>query len=132
MMVNGEIEWNNELCIKFLNIYEKEPCVWNPEHKDYKHRRAVTFAWHRIKEQMGLEFSIGELKKKRDSLMATFRPLFRKVKATAKMNKDESIYRPGWFAYETMEKFLKIAYQPQSPPNSIHSVYVCYILYFYY
>lgn len=50
--------------------------------------------------------------------MSTFRPLLNKVKSSmASMgtgSSAEDVYKPNWFAYETMATFLFGACQPRS------------------
>lgn len=26
------MEWSNKLILEFLDLYEQEPCIWNPKH----------------------------------------------------------------------------------------------------
>ena len=47
------------------------------------------------------------------------RPLLNKVKASMNTRKGaDEVYRPSWFAYETMAKFLDGVYQPRSAMNT--------------
>jgi hypothetical protein len=56
----------------------------------------------------------------RKEIKATaFRPLLNKVKASMKKRKGaDEVYRPGWFAFEAMAKFLDGVYQPRSTMNT--------------
>jgi hypothetical protein len=48
-----------------------------------------------------------------------FRPLLNKVKAgTETGNVADEVYRPSWFAFETMTKFLDGVYRPRSTMNT--------------
>ncbi len=101
------MEWSNEMILKFLNIYENEPMIWNASHPEHKNRNAVHDAWKRIETQLGNKYSVTDLKKKKESLMASFRTRLRKVKESKNSGggfSDE--YKPAWFAYEAMARFL--------------------------
>jgi hypothetical protein len=113
------MDWSNERTIKFLRLYELEPVIWNPKEPLHKNRTAVDDAWKRIEASLSINCSVQELKRKKESLMASFRPLLNKVKASIKMRKGtDEVYRPSWFAYETMAKFLDGVYQPRSTMNT--------------
>ena len=114
-----QMDWSNELTLEFLRLYELEPVIWNPKEPLHKNRTAVDDAWKRIEASLNMKGSVQELKKKKESLMASFRPLLNKVKASMKTRKDaDEVYRPSWFAYETMAKFLDGVYQPRSTMNT--------------
>lgn len=58
------MEWSNEITAEFLSLYEKKSSIWNPKDPLHKNRNAVYDAWIRIKDQLSIDFSIAELKKK--------------------------------------------------------------------
>ena len=108
------MEWSNELTLEFLQLFENEAVIWNPQIPDHKNRNKVADAWNNIKANFSVDCSVVELKKKKDSLMAMFRQLFNKVKASLKSGagRDE-VYKPTWFAYDTMVNFLQPVYSPK-------------------
>jgi hypothetical protein len=114
-----QMDWSNEVTLEFLRLYELEPVIWNPKERLHKNRNAVADAWKRIEASLSIKCSVQELKKKKESLMATFRPLLNKVKASMKTGKGaDEVYRPSWFAFETMAKFLNGIYQPRNIVNT--------------
>ena len=114
-----QMDWSNELTLEFLRLYELEPVIWNPKEPLHKNRTAVDDAWKRIEASLNIKCSVQELKKKKESLMASFRPLLNKVKASMKTSKGaDEVYRPSWFAFEAMAKFLDGVYQPRSTMNT--------------
>lgn len=120
-----QMDWSNEMTLEFLRLYESEPVIWNPKEPLHKNRNAVADAWKRIEVSLSIKCSVQELKKKKESLMATFRPLLNKVKASMKTGKGaDEVYKPSWFAFESMAKFLYGIYQPRSTINT----QVCYIV----
>lgn len=112
------MEWSNELVLEFLELYEKEPCIWNPKHPQHKIRK-VQDAWDSISRNLSQKYSINDLKKKKDSLMATYRKLINKVKASKKAGAgSDSTFKPEWFAYEVMARFLHGVCQPHTTKSS--------------
>lgn len=105
------MEWTNEIIMTFLEYYQGERCIWDPQHPEHKNRNKINDAWQRLHAELNLNCTVAELKKKRDSLMTSFRMLLNKRKQSIKsgMSTDE-IFKPTWFAYETMEKFLGAVY----------------------
>lgn len=69
-------EWSNTLTLEFLEHYQNEPVVWDPMHVHHKDKKNINDAWLRLSEIMQLP--VAELKKKKESLMATFRGHLRK------------------------------------------------------
>jgi len=72
------MEWTNELTIEFLDLYEKENLIWDPKDQLHSNRNIVSDTWKKIKDSMSIPVDIKELKKKKESLMSTFRPLLAK------------------------------------------------------
>ena len=113
------MEWSNELVIEFLELYEGEPTIWNPEDPDHKNRYLVYDSWKIIEANLSVKCTIAELKKKKDALMATFRKLFQKVKAaTGTGTGTNEVFKSDWFAYEYMHRFLHGIYKPNETTNS--------------
>lgn len=97
--------WGCENQMKFLKLYKEEALVWDSNHKFYKDRSKVEAAWCRISAEMNLP--IKDLKKKKVSLMATFRKLRRqKRESMLTAASPDEVFQPIWFAYDFMEDFL--------------------------
>ncbi|KAL4091218.1 hypothetical protein QTP88_025943 [Uroleucon formosanum] len=120
--LSKNMEWSNDLILEFLELYEQEPCIWNPKHPQYKIRNTVYDSWENISKNLSVPYSISDLRKKKYSLMATFRKLVNKVKASKKTGSGLDIYKPDWFAYEAMAKFLHSVNQPNTIKSSRVSV----------
>lgn len=113
------MEWPNELVLKFLEVYENEPVIWNSTMPNHKNRNYVFDAWKRIETKLGNKYSINELKNKKDSLMASFRACVKKVKDSCKSGAgSDDIHKPTWFAYDAMEKFLRDRVKPRETLGS--------------
>ncbi|XP_050424209.1 uncharacterized protein LOC126835579 [Adelges cooleyi] len=110
-------EWTNEFTLKFLELYQNEPVIWDPVHSLHKDKKKINHAWARLAGQLGC--STAELKKKKDSLMASFRSHLRKKKASIHSGADANdVYTPIWFAYERMESFLAPIYKCQTTASA--------------
>ncbi|KAF5284098.1 hypothetical protein FQA39_LY17109 [Lamprigera yunnana] len=113
------MEWSQEVVFEFLDAYENEPVIWQPGHPQHKNRNCVNDAWLQIKNKLSIQCTIADLKKKKKSLMASFRPLCRKLKASSKTGSgSEDVYKPTWFAFERMERFLHGVSVARSTYNS--------------
>ncbi|KAB0802692.1 hypothetical protein PPYR_04878 [Photinus pyralis] len=112
------MEWSNEVTFEFLDLYEREAVIWDPSHAQHKNRNDVYDAWKRIQTEFSAQISITDLKKKKDSLMATFRNCLNKVKQSEKSGAGtDDLYKPAWFAFSRMAKFLS----HHTPRNTINS-----------
>lgn len=79
------MEWTNEAIVEFIDIYENEPVLWNTKTPEYKNRNDQLDAWSRVRSKLrDGNIPIKELKKKRDSLMSTYRKLRNKIKESMK------------------------------------------------
>lgn len=108
------MDWSNDLVIEFLELYEKEPSIWNPSDPRHKNRNSIQDSWKTISDNLSVKFSVTDLKKKKDSLMSTFRKLASKVRASKKTGSGtDDIYKPDWFAYDKMASFLHGVFQPR-------------------
>lgn len=105
------MEWSNEKVIAFLELLQTEPCLWDPKLKSYKNRGSQSDAWRRLMELVPFETTIEEMKKKKESLMGYYRTHLNKIKKSLKSGagKDD-VYTTNWFAFETMDNFLRGVY----------------------
>lgn len=115
----SKMEWSNEMVLTFLDYYGEEPVIWNASHPSHKQRNEVHDAWKRIEEKMGGEVSVVQLKKKKDSLMASFRIVAKRAKSSTKSGAGAAdVYKPIWFAYEKMARFLSDKDESRTTLNS--------------
>ncbi|XP_043269097.1 uncharacterized protein [Venturia canescens] len=103
-------DWSNEITLQFIEIYKLEPVLWDRKHRHYKDKAVTTEAWNRLAKMM--EMPVPELRRKKDSLMASFRQhARRKQKSLVSGGPATKIYQPSWFAYQAMEDFLFAIYK---------------------
>lgn len=118
-----KMDWSNEVVLEFLDLYENEPVIWCTKHPEHKNRNAINDAWKRIEDTISVECSIKDLKKKKESLMSTFRPLLNKVKASSGTGSgSDEVLKPTWFAYEKMASFLQGICKPRNTQNTEVSI----------
>lgn len=55
------MEWSNELIMEFLQLYDQEPCIWNPKHTNHKIRNSVHDSWVNISKNLSQKYTINEL-----------------------------------------------------------------------
>lgn len=125
--------WSNENVLLFLELYQAEPVLWNPTVKDHKNRNAVADAWQRIQVSLGLKYAVAELKKKRESLMSTYRLYTKKIKDSIRSGaSSDEVFKPTWFAYEFMDSFLGSLYNKMNTTtiNTEVSKKNCYFIYY--
>ncbi|CAB3249487.1 unnamed protein product [Arctia plantaginis] len=67
---------SNEETFKFIELYQSENCLWNPKNKYHKSKNVINDSWKRIADTMGVP--VHEIKKKKESLMTTFRTNMKK------------------------------------------------------
>lgn len=80
---------------------------WNPQHADHRDRVEIQEAWINIQNKLSIQTSVSDLKRKRESLMSTYRLLRKKVLNSENSGADiDDIYTPSWFAFKTMHAFL--------------------------
>lgn len=126
------MNWSNELVLEFLDLYDKHSVIWDPSHSLYKNRYAVYEAWRQIKEELSVKYSIDELKKKKDSLMASYRTCCYKIKDHNKSGANSNECKPKWFAYERLARFLRKGNQLENADTSdvsIRYLQLCYSKY---
>lgn len=68
---------------------------------------------------MNYQFTVTELKKKKDSLMASFRTCLAKVKSSHRSGAGaDELYKPIWFAYQKMASYLINKDDPKETINT--------------
>lgn len=122
------MDWSNELVAEFLHLYEQQPIIWNSKHERHKQRNAIHDAWKEIEMKFSGNYPLKDLKKKKDTLMATYRKLHTKVKSSMKMGSGaDEVFKPDWFAYEQMAKFLQSVYSPRKTKSSEVSLNIYFL-----
>lgn len=59
------MKWSNDLITEFLELYEKQPSIWNPSDPGHKNRNQVQDSWQNISDHLSVQLPIADLKKKK-------------------------------------------------------------------
>ncbi|CAG9569880.1 unnamed protein product [Danaus chrysippus] len=113
------MDWTNDAVLRFLELYQMHPCIWDPQNVSHRNKTKVNDAWCVIKKELGFPGTIKELKKKRESLMSAYRGYKTKINKYETSGVGSSdVYKPTWFAFELMDSFLASLYTCQPSLNS--------------
>lgn len=80
------MERNKRIFTEFINTYKHNPCLWDRKHEDYKRQAAKKAAYEQLLAVMNKfdptnpENTTEAVKKKINSMRASFRRDFRKVR----------------------------------------------------
>nr|CAI5819987.1 unnamed protein product [Callosobruchus analis] len=102
------MEWNNDNVLELINAYRVRPVLWNSLDPSYKNKNKKEDAWRELADMLTTDTA--EIKKKMQSLLASFRREKQKLKTTSGMGSEE-IYDTKWFAFKSL-LFLKDKNQP--------------------
>ncbi|CAH0724008.1 unnamed protein product, partial [Brenthis ino] len=108
------MSWTNDVVLEFLEHYRTEQLIWDPKHPLHRNRSEVNDAWLRIQNSLSIHSSITDLKRKKESLMTSFRLHMNRKK------KSSNDYRTTWFAFPLMESFLGGKYECDSSVQMDH------------
>ncbi|XP_077297348.1 uncharacterized protein LOC143919042 [Arctopsyche grandis] len=99
------VSWSRNRELSLLECFQAEPILWQYTHKDHKNKNMVHDAWMRVSEILCIPSA--ECKKKKESLMSSYRSYKKKVKDSIHNSAGSSeVYKPIWFAYDVMDSFL--------------------------
>lgn len=123
----AEENWSHERCERLINMYRELPNLWNPKHKDYKHRDKRQDSLTYIGEQFGV--SKEEIERKLKNLTCQFWRENKKVNSKRSGDGVDDTYSSKWFAYEWFA-FLKDRNECR-PSRDTDNVEVCNILFYF-
>lgn len=79
-------------------VVRKYPVLWDPKHKNHKNRNSLSNAWQNIAKEISIDITVDALRKKKESLMSTYRTLAKKVRDSCTTGSGaKDIYEPIWF-----------------------------------
>ncbi|XP_049772323.1 uncharacterized protein LOC126157246 isoform X1 [Schistocerca cancellata] len=97
------MEWLEDDVMLLIEEYRHHRCLWDPRDPEFKMHTRKNEAWQEIAE--ALKVPTEEVKKKINSLLASFRRERRKEATTSGMPAGKK-YRSGWFAFKSMSFLL--------------------------
>ncbi|KAL0871490.1 hypothetical protein ABMA27_005208 [Loxostege sticticalis] len=107
MEVVYKMNWSRSTVFKFIALYRKNRCLWDPQNENHRNRFMVRQSWERIQKELGMPCTITELKKKKESLMSAYRSYTTRIR---RCQLEGKAWEPTWTYYETMDSFLGSVY----------------------
>lgn len=108
--VSIAMEWTDEKVLVLIEEYKSRPGLWEPNHPHYKYANRKNEYWRSLAN--AVQTNVAEVKKKLNSLLASFRRERAKVKKTSGKSSKE-VFKSNWFAYNSMAFLLhKFKFQP--------------------
>ena len=74
------MDWSQEKCLLMIEAYQNFRCLWDPTYEHYKNTTYKQDAWQEIAKL--LKCNVEEVKKKMDSLLASYRRERQKTMST--------------------------------------------------
>lgn len=118
-----EMEWSNEQTLLFIEQYEKMPVLWDSKRPEHKNRVKLNDAWVELQKKFDNSIPIVELKKKKESLMASYRSLRKEVlESEGTGSSTDDIFKPSWYAFEAIDRFMRAKGEKSPTVNSEVSI----------
>ncbi|KAJ8880269.1 hypothetical protein PR048_016735 [Dryococelus australis] len=106
-------------------MYRDSPCLWDPQHPEFKMNAVENYAWTTASVAVGC--TAVEARKKIESLMASFR----RERQNSQMRKSgagaEESYNSKWFAYKSL-LFLMDKYKVRGTDDTVNVSRLIHIL----
>lgn len=93
------MEWSNEEMLQLIDEYRLRPVLWDPTHNLFKNRNKKEDAWKDLAKLFKTDTV--EIKRKINSLLASFRREKQKVVLKPSGSGTEEIYKTKWFAFSS-------------------------------
>lgn len=76
--VKDTLKWTNEITLKFIELYQNKPMLWDPKNQNYYNKFMKHDAWEELASEM--KISLDDCKQKIMSLQSSFRRERSKIK----------------------------------------------------
>ncbi|CAH2015030.1 unnamed protein product [Acanthoscelides obtectus] len=114
----GEFQWSDELVLDLIYEIEQRRHLWDPKDEDKKNRNKKSDAFKSLGKKFGV--TPEEIIKKYEHLLQSYRKCCRKAKNSIKTGAGTSdVYKPVWFAFEALNKFMKDVYTPHGVTDTM-------------
>ncbi|KAL4104342.1 hypothetical protein QTP88_019643 [Uroleucon formosanum] len=79
------------------------------KHPGHKNKNTLQDAWTEVANELSVTMPVVALKKKKESLMSTYRTLRKKiVDSETTGSGSQDVYYPSWFAYNAIDRFIRV------------------------
>jgi hypothetical protein len=94
------MEWSEDLVLQLIEAYRDRPVLWDVRHECFKIKSKRNDVW----EELATLFNTNryEVKKKVNSLLASFRRERRKVICTSSGIGTDEVSQSKWFAFKSL------------------------------
>lgn len=91
--------------MEFINLYEKEECLWNTRHARYKDHVERRRAAERVADSLEIpNFTYRHVQMKFKNLRNSYRQVLKKI---ARLDSRGILYTPTVFWFQTLDSFIK-------------------------
>lgn len=108
--------WNDEVMLKFVNLYKENQCLWQTHHPKYKNKETRNASIQYIVDEMAIpEFGVADCKNKIKNLRSHYCQELKKIQESKNSGANpDDIYQPSvpWFG--TVDRFLRRYVQQSS------------------
>lgn len=116
-----ELQWSDDRVLDLIYEIEQLPLLWDPRDKEKKNRNKKNDAFKSLADKFGI--TAEEIRKKYLNLFQA-RNCRRKIKNSKLSGAGtSSVYKPAWFAYEALHKFMENVYTPHGVTETMVSTF---------
>ena len=110
-------KWSTKFIVRFLQAYEKYPCLWDPTHLSYKNRQDRMIAEQSILNELGVDnYDMKTFKTKIRNIRNTYNDEVYKIKSAIKC---KQMYLPKLPWFPIADRFLKKSSEAGLPPEGV-------------
>lgn len=117
-------KWRDNHIPKFLELYQREECLWNVKSEDYKNVTMRAKSYEQIRAGMELDaiITINDIKNKIKSIRTTYKVELNKLlKANKSGTGTEDVYKPKLFWFAQADVFLRGVSVPRESQSNLVS-----------
>lgn len=119
----ANFKWRDNHISKFLELYQREECVWNVKSENYKNLPLRDKSYENIRSGMEIDtLTINDIKNKIKSIRTTYRVELNKLlKANKSGTGTEDVYKPKLFWFAQADAFLRAISVPRESESNLVS-----------
>lgn len=115
------VEWTEDKCLKLIQEVREKRVLWDPKDPKKKKKNAKKDALASVAAV--LQMPADEIQVKWKNLAQSYRVYRRKCRKTTTGMGRHELYKPTWFAYDTMNDFMNDVYTPQATIDTMVRIY---------
>lgn len=127
---NEDIQWSDEKTLQLIELFQDKPVLWDTKNMNYKNIKMKNDAWKQIAIVLKMPDAKDIIKKKMNSLQASYRKIKSRMKTKSGMGTDE-VVTSTWFAFKALS-FLENRYTPGKTRNTVREDVIFYIKYIFF